>query len=195
MLVGAGALDATDEVIEVADVLGAGVAKALLGKAAVPDDVPFCTGAIGLLGTRPSWEMMQEADTLLMVGTSFPYSEVPAPGGQGAGVQIDIAPRMLSLRYPMEVNLCGDCAPTLRELLPLLRRKQQRGFQEGIVKGVADWWRLMDDRAELADRDGGCGPRRSSLRSPATSPTTRSSAATPGRRRTGSRARCGSGGG
>src|SRR5205085_8911652 len=132
MLVGAGALDATDEVIEVADVLGAGIAKALLGKAAVPDDVPFCTGSIGLLGTRPSWEMMQQADTLLMVGSSFPYSNFLPPVGRARGVQIDIAPRMLSLRYPMEVNLCGDSAATLRELLPLLRRKQHRSFQEEI---------------------------------------------------------------
>ena len=159
MLVGAGALDATDEVIEVADVLGAGIAKALLGKAAVPDDVPFCTGSIGLLGTRPSWEMMQQADTLLMVGSSFPYSNFLPPVGRARGVQIDIAPRMLSLRYPMEVNLCGDSAATLRELLPLLRRKQHRGFQEEIVKGVADWWRLMDDRSEPADRDRGMRPQ------------------------------------
>jgi pyruvate dehydrogenase (quinone) len=159
MLVGAGALDATDEVIEVADVLGAGIAKALLGKAAVPDDVPICTGAIGLLGTRPSWEMMQQADTLLMVGTSFPYSNFLPPVGRARGIQIDIAPRMLSLRYPMEVNLCGDSAATLRELLPLLRRKQQRSFQEEIVTGVADWWRLMDDQAELADRDRGMRPQ------------------------------------
>ena len=159
MLVGAGALDATDEVIEAADVLGAGIAKALLGKAVVPDDVPFCTGSIGLLGTRPSWEMMQQADTLLMVGTSFPYSNFLPPVGKARAVQIDIAPRMLSLRYPMEVNLCGDSAPTLRELLPLLRRKQHRSFQEEIVKGVAEWWRLMDDRAELADRDRGMRPQ------------------------------------
>jgi pyruvate dehydrogenase (quinone) len=159
MLVGAGALDATDEVIEVADVLGAGIAKALLGKAAVPDDVPFCTGAIGLLGTRPSWEMMQQADTLLMVGSSFPYSNFLPPVGKARGVQIDIAPRMLSLRYPMEVNLCGDSAATLRELLPLLRRKQHRTFQEEIVEAVADWWRLMDDRSEPADRDRGMRPQ------------------------------------
>jgi pyruvate dehydrogenase (quinone) len=152
MLVGAGALDATDEVLAVADLLGAGVAKALLGKAAVPDDVPYCTNSIGLLGTRPSWDMMREADTLLVVGSSFPYSTFLPPIGQARGVQIDRAGRMLSLRYPMEVNLLGDSRATLKELLPLLRRNEDRSFQEEIIKGVADWWRLMDDRAEPEDR-------------------------------------------
>ena len=108
MLVGAGALQATDEVIAVAEQLGAGVAKALLGKAAVPDDLPWVTGSIGLLGTRPSWDMMTECDTLLMIGSGFPYSEFLPKEGQARGVQIDIDPGMLSLRYPMEVNLLGD---------------------------------------------------------------------------------------
>jgi pyruvate dehydrogenase (quinone) len=153
MLVGAGALDATDEVLAVADTLGAGVAKALLGKAAVPDDVPFCTGAIGLLGTRPSWDMMQQADTLLMVGSAFPYSNFLPPVGKARGVQIDRAARMLSLRYPMEVNLWGDSRTTLRELLPLLRRTDDRSFQEKLVREVADWWRLMDDRGQPEDHD------------------------------------------
>ncbi|HEX7647292.1 MAG TPA: thiamine pyrophosphate-binding protein, partial [Noviherbaspirillum sp.] len=116
MLVGAGALGATDEIIEVADLLGAGVAKALLGKAAVPDDLPFVTGSIGLLGTKPSWDMMNECDTLLMVGSSFPYSEFLPKEGQARGVQIDIDGRMLSLRYPMEINLIGDSRLTLRGL-------------------------------------------------------------------------------
>jgi pyruvate dehydrogenase (quinone) len=151
MLVGAGALHATDEVIAVADALGAGVAKALLGKAAVPDDVPFCTGAIGLLGTKPSWDMMQDADTLLMVGSSFPYSEFLPSEGQARAVQIDASGRMLSIRYPMDLALIGDSKQTLAELLPLLRRKDDRSWQEKIVKGVAAWWRLMDDRAEPAD--------------------------------------------
>jgi pyruvate dehydrogenase (quinone) len=107
MLVGAGALQATDEVIEVAEILGAGVSKALLGKAVIPDDLPFCCGSIGLLGTKPSWEMMSECDTLLIVGSSFPYSEFLPKEGKARGVQIDIDPRMLSIRYPMEISLVG----------------------------------------------------------------------------------------
>ncbi len=159
MLVGAGALDATDEVLAVADRLGAGIAKALLGKAAVPDDVPFCTGAIGLLGTRPSWNLMQRADTLLMVGSSFPYSNFLPPTGQVRGVQIDRAPRMLSLRYPMEVNLVGDSKATLAELLPLLQRKQDRGFQEELIREVEVWWRLMEERGRPEERDDRLRPQ------------------------------------
>ena len=155
MLVGAGALDATDEVLAVADTLGAGIAKALLGKAAIPDDIPYCTNSIGLLGTKPSWDMMQDADTLFVVGSSFPYANFLPPIGQARGVQVDSSARMLSLRYPMEVNLLGDSRATLKELLPLLKRNQDRSFQETIVKNVADWWRLMDDRGEPEDREGG----------------------------------------
>ena len=147
MLVGAGALHATDEVIEVADTLGAGVAKALLGKAAVPDDYPFVTGSIGLLGTKPSWDLMTGCDTLLMVGSSFPYSEFLPEPGQARGIQIDIDGRMLSIRYPMDVNLVGDSRETLRALLPLLRRKTDRAWREGIEKGVTDWWQLVEARA------------------------------------------------
>ena len=110
MLVGQGALHAGDEVAEVADLLGAGVAKALLGKAAVPDDLPCVTGSIGLLGTKPSWDLMMDCDTLLMVGSSFPYSEFLPEEGQARGVQIDLDGRMLGIRYPMEVNLVGDSA-------------------------------------------------------------------------------------
>ncbi|MGH7777943.1 MAG: thiamine pyrophosphate-requiring protein [Candidatus Dormibacterales bacterium] len=150
MLVGAGALHATDEVIAVADTLGAGVAKALLGKAAVPDDVPFCTNTIGLLGTRPSWDMMRGCDTLLMVGSAFPYSEFLPKEGQARGVQVDLDGRMQSLRYPMEVLLTGDSKETLKELLPLLKRQQDRSWQEKIAGEMADWWRLMDDRGEPA---------------------------------------------
>src|SRR5581483_6227858 len=120
ILAGAGALHATDEVIAIADKLGAGAAKALLGKAALPDDLPWVTGSIGLLGTEPSWKLMTECDTLLMIGSGFPYSEFLPPERQARGVQIDIEPGMLSLRYPMEVNLVGDAAETLRALLPLL---------------------------------------------------------------------------
>jgi pyruvate dehydrogenase (quinone) len=154
MLVGAGALDATDELLAVADTLGAGIAKALLGKAAVPDDIPYCTNSIGLLGTKPSWEMMQNADTLFVVGSSFPYANFLPPIGQARGVQIDRSGRMLSLRYPMEVNLLGDSRATLKALLPLLRRNQDRSFQQTVIKNVADWWHLMDDRAQPEDRDG-----------------------------------------
>jgi pyruvate dehydrogenase (quinone) len=151
MLVGAGAMHATDEIVAVADTLGAGVAKALLGKAAVPDDVPFCTGSIGLLGTKPSWDLMAEADTLLMVGSSFPYSEFLPKEGQAKGIQIDLSGRMLSIRYPMDLALIGDSKQTLAELAPLLKRKEDRSWQQKVVKGVQEWWRLMDDRAEPAD--------------------------------------------
>src|SRR5690349_1463786 len=147
MLVGAGALHATAEVLEVADVLGAGIAKALLGKAAVPDTLPFVTGSIGLLGTRPSYRMMMECDTLLMVGSAFPYSEFLPPEGAARGVQIDIDARMLSIRYPMDVNLVGDSASTLRLLRPLLKRKQDRRWREKIEKDVADWWKTLEERA------------------------------------------------
>jgi pyruvate dehydrogenase (quinone) len=150
MLIGAGTLQATDEVIEVAEILGAGVAKALLGKAALPDDLPFVTGSIGLLGTKPSWDMMQECDTLLMVGSSFPYSEFLPEEGKARGVQIDIDGKMIGIRYPMEVNLIGDSAETLRALIPRLRRKEDRSFRERIETGVREWWNLMEHRAQLA---------------------------------------------
>jgi pyruvate dehydrogenase (quinone) len=147
MLVGAGALRAGNEVAEIADILGAGVAKALLGKAALPDDLPFVTGSIGLLGTKPSWEMMTECDTLLMVGSSFPYSEFLPKEGQARGVQIDIDGRMLSLRYPMEVNLTGDSAETLRALIPLLERKSDRSWREKLEASIAEWWRTLEAQA------------------------------------------------
>src|SRR6184192_1044557 len=147
MLVGAGALQATDEVIETADVLGAGVAKALLGKAVIPDDLPFCTGPIGLLGSKPSWDMMEECDTLLMVGSSFPYSEFLPKEGQARGVQIDIDAKLVSVRYPMEVNLVGDARDTLRALLPMLEQKPPGAWQERIEENVAEWWKVLEARA------------------------------------------------
>ncbi|MGH9524966.1 MAG: thiamine pyrophosphate-requiring protein [Terriglobales bacterium] len=150
MLVGAGTLQATDEVIAVADKLGAGVAKALLGKAALPDDLPWVTGSIGLLGTKPSWELMNECDTLLMVGSGFPYAEFLPKEGQARGVQIDLKPDMLSLRYPMEVNLVGDSADTLRALLPLLQQKADNSWRKRIEKNVAEWWKLLESRAMTA---------------------------------------------
>ena len=152
MLVGAGALRATDEVIAVAERLGAGVAKALLGKAAVPDDVPFCTGSIGLLGTKASWDLMQGCDTLLMVGSGFPYTEFLPKAGQARGVQIDIDPGMLGLRYPMEVNLVGDATATLRALLPLLEPKPDQSWRETIERTVADSWEQARSMA-MADAD------------------------------------------
>src|SRR3954451_5703203 len=147
ILVGAGALHATDEVIAVADRLDAGAAKALLGKAALPDDLPWVTGSIGLLGTKPSWDMMMECDTLLMIGSGFPYSEFLPKEGQARGVQIDIKADMLSIRYPMEVNLVGDSAETLRALLPLLDQKTDLSWREGIERNVAEWWETLESRA------------------------------------------------
>ena len=147
ILVGAGALKATDEVIAVADRLGAGAAKALLGKAALPDDLPWVTGSIGLLGTKPSWDLMMDCDTLLMIGSGFPYSEFMPPEGQARGVQIDIKPDMLSLRYPMEVPLVGDAAATLKALLPLLGQQTDTAWRDTVAANVKDWWTLMEDRA------------------------------------------------
>jgi pyruvate dehydrogenase (quinone) len=152
MLVGQGALGASEEVLQVADVLGAGIAKALLGKAVVPDDLPFVTGSIGLLGTRPSWELMQDCDTLLMVGSNFPYSEFLPEEGKARGVQIDIDGRMIGLRYPVEVQLVGDSKVTLQALLPLLERKDDRSFREKLEEGMEHWWRLIEERA-MQDAD------------------------------------------
>ena len=150
MLVGAGALQATDEVIAVADRLEAGCAKALLGKAVLPDDLSWVTGPIGLLGTKPSYDMMMECDTLLMVGSGFPYSEFLPKEGQARGVQIDLAPDMLSLRYPMEVNLVGDAAETLRALSPLLTAKKDGAWRKSIERNVKEWWRTLEARAMTA---------------------------------------------
>jgi pyruvate dehydrogenase (quinone) len=150
ILVGAGALHATDEVIAIADKLGAGAAKALLGKAVLPDDLPWVTGSIGLLGTKPSWDMMSNCDTLLMIGSGFPYSEFLPKEGQARGVQIDIDPGMLSLRYPMEINLNGDSRETLKALLPLLEPKRDRAWRTEIEKNVAEWWKLLEARAMVS---------------------------------------------
>jgi pyruvate dehydrogenase (quinone) len=147
MLVGAGALDATDEVIAVAECLNAGVAKALLGKAVVPDDLPFVTGSLGLLGTKPSWDLMKGCDTLLMVGSAFPYSEFLPNPGAARGVQIDIDGSRLSLRYPMEINMVGDSATTLRALLPLLKQKTDTSWTRKIESGLKSWWKLLEERA------------------------------------------------
>jgi pyruvate dehydrogenase (quinone) len=159
ILVGAGALEATDEVIAVADKLGAGVAKALLGKAALPDDLPFVTGSIGLLGTEPSYKLMTECDTLLMIGSGFPYAEFLPKEGEARGVQIDLKADMLSIRYPMEVNLVGDSAETLRALLPLLEQKTDGAWRKDIEGWMDDWWKKLEKRA-IEPAKAGVNPQR-----------------------------------
>jgi pyruvate dehydrogenase (quinone) len=150
MLIGAGAKDAADEVVAVAELLGAGVAKALLGRAVIPDDLPFVTGAIGLLGTKTSWNMMRACDTLLMVGSSFPYAEFLPEEGKARGVQIDLDGRMIGIRYPMEANLVGDAKETLRALIPRLRQKPKDGvWRRQIIDDRVDWEKLMDARAHI----------------------------------------------
>src|SRR5215212_509834 len=144
MLVGQGARSAAEEVKQVADVLGCGVAKALNGIDVLPDDLPYVTGPCGLLGTKPTDEMMENCDTFLMVGSSFPYSEwLPQPG-QARGIEINIDPKMIGIRYPMEVNLVGDAAETLHALMPLLRAKEDRSWRERIEHEVARWWEILD---------------------------------------------------
>ncbi|MGX6447341.1 thiamine pyrophosphate-requiring protein [Patulibacter sp. S7RM1-6] len=147
ILVGQGAKGAVPELERLADTLGAGVAKALNGRAVLPDDLPWVTGSIGLLGTKPSYELMEGCDTFLMIGSSFPYSEwLPAPG-QARGVQIDLDERLVGGRYPMEVNLVGDAAETLRALLPRLERQEDRSWQEEVAANVARWWRILEEQA------------------------------------------------
>jgi pyruvate dehydrogenase (quinone) len=147
ILIGQGAARASDEVVEVADILGAGVAKALNGRDALPDDLPFVTGPIGLLGSKPSHEMMSGCDTFLMIGSSFPYSEwLPEPG-KARGVQIDIDGRLVGIRYPMEVALVGDSRDTLRALIPQLERKEDRSWREEIEENVRRWWEILDAQA------------------------------------------------
>jgi pyruvate dehydrogenase (quinone) len=149
ILVGQGARAAGAEVVEVAEILGAGVAKALLGKDVLPDDLPYVTGSIGLLGTRPSYEMMRDCDTLLIVGSNFPYSQFLPDFGDARAVQIDIDARMIGLRYPTEVNLVGDAAETLRALLPLLRPKKDRSWRKTIEKNVAHSWSVVERQAHV----------------------------------------------
>ncbi|MCC9305785.1 thiamine pyrophosphate-requiring protein [Kitasatospora sp. RB6PN24] len=149
MLVGQGARQAAAEVREVADLLGAGVAKALLGKDVLPDTEPWVTGAIGLLGTRPSYELMRDCDTLLVVGSSFPYSQFLPEFGTARAVQIDIDPEMIGLRYPFELNIVGDAGETLRRLIPLLERKSDRRWREQVEQNTGRWWDVMGRRAGL----------------------------------------------
>ena len=187
MLVGQGALGAGDEVSRPPSLLGAGVAKALLGRAVLPDDLPFVTGPIGLLGTTASYEMMKGCDTLLMVGTSFPYSEWLPEEGQARCVEIDIDPSCIGIRYPVDVQLVGDARETLRVLNPLLERKEDRSWREQIEKQVA---RVVagrrGPRAAGRRSDEPAARRLGALAAPARA--TRSSAPTPARPRTGSRA-------
>jgi pyruvate dehydrogenase (quinone) len=150
MLVGTGARGARDELIEVADLLGAGAAKALLGKDVLSDELPWVTGSIGLLGTRPSYELMHDCDTLLTVGSSFPYTQFLPEFGQCKAVQIDIDARMIGMRYPYAVNLVADAKAALRALIPKLRRKEDRSWREGIEKNVARWWETMDMEAHVS---------------------------------------------
>jgi pyruvate dehydrogenase (quinone) len=149
ILVGQGARGAAEEVVEVAERLGAGVAKALNGRDVLPDDLPFVTGPIGLLGSKPSYEMVDNCDTFLMIGSSFPYAEwLPEPG-QARGVQIDIDGRLVGIRYPMEASLVGDARDTLRELIPQLERKEDRAWRGEIEAEVERWWNILDEQAKV----------------------------------------------
>jgi pyruvate dehydrogenase (quinone) len=147
MLIGQGAADAADELVETAELLGAGIAKALLGKAVLPDDLPFVTGPIGLLGSTASYELMKGCDTLLMVGTSFPYAEFLPKEGQARCVEIELDASRIGIRYPVDAPLIGDAKETLKALIPLLERKQDRSWREKIEQQVAEWWRVVEDRA------------------------------------------------
>ena len=161
LLVGAGALGASSEVQQVADILCAGYAKALLGKGVTPDDAPGCCGSIGLLGTKPSWDLMMECDTLFMIGSSFPYSEFLPKVGDAKSVQIDLDPKMLSIRYPIDVPLCGDSAETLRALIPMLTQKTDHSWREQLMKARDSWEKLIGDRAMVeANPEKGVNPQR-----------------------------------
>jgi pyruvate dehydrogenase (quinone) len=152
ILVGQGALHAGAEVEEVAEILGAPVIKAMLGKAVIPDDSPYCTGGIGLVGTKPSQEAMEECDTLLIVGSSFPYAEFYPKAGQARGVQIDADPARIGLRYNVEVGLAGDSRTTLGMLIPMLKRHEDRGFLEDAQEGMEQWRKVMEERATRKDK-------------------------------------------
>jgi pyruvate dehydrogenase (quinone) len=152
ILVGQGARAAAHQVKELADLTGAGVAKALLGKDVLSDELPYVTGSIGLLGTRPSFELMRDCDTLLIIGSNFPYSQFLPEFGQARAVQIDIDGRFIGMRYPTEVNLVGDAAATLTALLPKISRKENRSWREKVEENVADWWSTMADQSDVDAR-------------------------------------------
>lgn len=149
ILIGQGARGAVEEVVEVAQLTGAGVAKALLGKDVLSDELPFVTGSIGLLGTRPSYELMRDCDTLLIIGSSFPYSQFLPELDQARGVQIDIDGTFIGMRYPTEVNLLGDAQATLRGLIPLLQRKTDRSWRSTIEAGITRWWETVEHQSML----------------------------------------------
>ncbi len=152
LLVGQGARDAVPEIEQVADLLGAGAAKALLGKDVLSDELPWVTGSVGLLGSRPSYEMMMDCDTLLTIGSSFPYTQFFPELDQARAVQIDVDARLIGMRYPYEVNLVGDAASTLRALIPHLRRKSDRSWRESIEDKMSRWWQTMEMEA-MVDAD------------------------------------------
>ncbi|MCX2948865.1 thiamine pyrophosphate-requiring protein [Lentzea sp. NEAU-D7] len=152
MLIGSGARSAVGEVEQLADLTGAGVAKALLGKDVLPDDLPYVTGSIGLLGTRPSYELMRDCDTLLIVGSNFPYTQYLPDFGQARAIQIDIDGKFIGMRYPTEVNLIGDAQATLAALVPLLERKPRSKWRESVESNVARWWDTMEKQA-MVDAD------------------------------------------
>jgi pyruvate dehydrogenase (quinone) len=152
VLIGQGARNAAEEVRELAELSGAGVAKALLGKDVLSDDLSFVTGASGLLGTRPSYELMRDCDTLLIIGSNFPYSQFLPEFGQARGVQIDIDGKFIGMRYPTEVNLVGEAKATLHRLLPLVRRKENRAWRQKVERNVADWWETVRKQS-MVDAD------------------------------------------
>jgi pyruvate dehydrogenase (quinone)/pyruvate oxidase len=152
ILAGRGALGCSELLERTAEQLGAPIVKPLLGKAAVPDDSPYTTGGIGLLGTRPSQEAIEHCDTLFMVGTSFPYMEFLPKPGDARAVQIDVDPVRIGLRYPVEVGLVGDSRRTLEKLLPLLARNEDRKFLETAQEGMREWWELMETRGTRGDK-------------------------------------------
>ena len=152
ILAGRGANHATDALEQTAEILAAPIVKALLGKACVPDDSPYTTGGIGLLGTKPSQDTLENCDTLLIVGASFPYIEYYPKPGQARAVQIELDPKRIGLRYPVEVGLVGDSRRALEALLPLLKRKEDRGFLEDAQEDMKDWWALMEQRGTRKDK-------------------------------------------
>jgi pyruvate dehydrogenase (quinone) len=161
ILVGQGARGARAELIEVAELLGAGVAKALLGKDVLPDDLPFVTGAIGLLGSRPSYELMSQCDTLLTVGSNFPYSQFLPAFGQARAIQIDIDGKYIGMRYPYEINLVADVGQALRALIPHLRHKAARRWRKKVEINVAHWWKTLERQAMIdSEKDGMVNPMR-----------------------------------
>jgi pyruvate dehydrogenase (quinone) len=152
ILIGQGARDAAEQVVELAELTGAGIAKALLGKDVLSDELPFVTGAIGLLGTRPSYELMTGCDTLITIGSNFPYTQFMPEFGQARAIQIDIDSRFIGMRYPYELNLVGSAGSTLKHLLPMIEHKSDRSWRQTVEKNVARWWDVMS-RSAMVDAD------------------------------------------